>query len=103
MYEEQHRLFQTLSIAKSDFVFTCGGNILLNTEKLKYVYLGLTLTEQLVINITANVVGQSAGCALDLLIAKYKSFGWIPYNVLTKLFDFHVWNVVSYGASIYRE
>ena len=91
--------FRPLSIAKSNFIFTCGENILLYTDK--YVYLGLTLTDHLDYNVTAKIVAQSAGRALGLLIAKYKSLGGMPYNVFTKLFDSLVWSVVSYGVSIW--
>jgi hypothetical protein len=47
----------------------------------KYMYLGILLTEHLDYNITAKTVAQSAGRALVLLIAKYKSQGGLPYEV----------------------
>lgn len=67
----------------------------------KYVYLGITLTESLNYDVTAKVVAQSAGRALGLLIAKYRSIGGMPYDVFTKLFETLVWPVISYGASIW--
>ena len=46
-------------------------------------------------------VAQSAGRALGLLIAKYKSMGGMPYDVFTKLYNSCVWPVITYGAAIW--
>ena len=91
--------FRPFSTVESNVVFTCGSNVLTYIDK--YVYLGLTLTEHLDFDVTAKIVAQSAGRALGLLIAKYKSLGGMPYKVFTKLYDSLVWSVVSYGASIW--
>jgi len=45
----------------------------------------------------ANVVDQ----AVELLIAKYKAFGGMPYNDFTKLYDSTVWPVIAYVASVW--
>ena len=71
--------FRQLSIAKSDVVFTCGGNDLMYSDR--YVYLGLTLTDYLDFNVTAKIVAQSAGRVLGLLIAKYKSLSFFNLNM----------------------
>ena len=71
------------SFPRSNFVFSCGDCKIEYASK--YMYLGLTLTEHLDYNITAKMVAQCAGHSLGLLIAKYKSFGSLPYDVYTKL------------------
>ncbi len=77
----------------------CGTEVIGTTDQ--YTYLGITLTELLDYNVTAKRIAQSAGRALGLLIAKYKSIGGMPFDVYTKLFDSLVWPVISYGASIW--
>jgi hypothetical protein len=47
------------------------------------MFLSLALTEHLDYNIAVKIVGQCAGRALGLLIAKYKSFDGLPYEVYT--------------------
>jgi hypothetical protein len=67
--------FRSASTERTEFGFVCGGNeIVLRRE---YSYLGYT----------AKCVAQSANLALGMIIAKVKSFGGVPYNVYTKLYD----------------
>jgi hypothetical protein len=87
------------NVNRTNFVFKCGPDNLECVQK--YVYLGLTLQENLDYSVTAKFVAQSASRALGLLIAKYKSLGRMPYNVFTKLFDSLVWSVVAYGTTIW--
>ena len=49
------------------------------------------------------MVAQSASRALGLLIAKCKSLGGMPFNVVTKLYDALVWPVIAYGAAIWGD
>lgn len=91
--------FRPNAVPKSDCVFKCGECTIEYASK--YLYLGLTLTEHLDYNITAKMVAQSAGRALGLLIAKYKSFGGLPYEVYTKLYNSCVVPVISYASSVW--
>ena len=50
---------------------------------------------------TAKLVAQSAGRALGLLIAKFKSLGGMPFDVYSKLYDSLVWPVIAYGAALW--
>ena len=72
--------FRLNSEQRFDFDFTCG------TDKIgtvdRYSYLGITLTEFLDFDVTAKIIAQSASRALGLLIAKYKTMGGMPYDVL---------------------
>lgn len=36
-----------------------------------------------------------------MVISKYKSFGGIPFNKFTKLFDSLVWSTINYGAAVW--
>ena len=63
--------FRPCSIIGSNIVFTCGNNVLTYIDR--YVYFGLTVTEHLDFDVSAKIVAHSAGRALGLLIAKYKS------------------------------
>ncbi len=91
--------FRPQSVPMTDFDFMCGTEVIGKTDQ--YTYLGMALTEFLDYNVTAKRIAQSAGRALGLLIAKYKSIGGMPYHVFEKLFDTLVWPVISYGASIW--
>ena len=91
--------FRATSVPCSNFNFSCK-SIRLDVVD-KYVYLGLTVTEHIDWNVTANSVAQSANRALGLLIAKSKLMGGMPYNVFSKLFDSMVWSVIAYGASVW--
>ena len=75
--------FRQRSVPYSDFSFRCAIDELNIIEK--YVYLGLTLTEYLDYNVTEKLVTQSACRALDLLTAKFKSLGGMPFDVYSKL------------------
>lgn len=61
------------------------------------------LSEFLDINITAKYVTQCASSAPRLIIAKYKAFDNMPYNVFTKLYDSTVLSVISYGGHSLRQ
>lgn len=52
-------------------------------------------------NVTAKCVAESAGRALELVIAKFKAVGRVPHNVFTKLYESMVWPVIAYGASVW--
>ena len=93
--------FRQRSVPCFDFLFTCGTDQLNIVEQ--YVYLGLTLTEFLDYNVTAKLVSQSAGRALGLLIAKFKSLGGMPFDVYSKLYDSLVWPVIAYGAALWGD
>ena len=77
--------FRPNSVQKSGHDFICCNEIVGIVDK--YVYLGLTLSEHLDYNSMTKSVAQSAGRALGLLIAKYKSMGGRPFDVFTKLYD----------------
>ena len=86
---------------RSNVKFTCGSSDLATVDK--YLYLGITLTEFLDFNITANIVSQSVSRALGLLIAKFKAIGGMPFEVYSKLYDSVVWPVIAYGAAIWGD
>jgi hypothetical protein len=91
--------FRPASFKRTDYDFVCGDNdIVLRSE---YSYLGIVLNEHLDYSYTAKCVAQSANRALGLIIAKVKSFGGVPYNVYTKLYDSIVFPVIAYGAAIW--
>ncbi len=70
--------------------------------KDRYKYLGRIFTEFLDYNVTAKMVGRSAGHTLGLLISKTKEYGRMPYECFTKLYDSLVQPIQNYGASIWR-
>ena len=79
--------------------FFCGDQEL---EKVnQYVYLGLVLTEVLDYSVMAQHVANSAGRALGLVIAKFKSAGSLPFSTFTKLYDSMVWSIIDFGASVW--
>ncbi|KAL5006619.1 hypothetical protein ScPMuIL_015425 [Solemya velum] len=49
----------------------------------------------------ATCVARSASRALGLVIAKSRTFGDLPYQTFTKLYDSLVWPVIGYGAAIW--
>ena len=91
--------FRRPSSPRSNFVFTCGDQIL--DYSSQYKYLGLILQEHLDFSITAKAVAQSASRALGLVIAKTKTYGGFPFGTYSKLYDSTVNFVISYGASIW--
>ena len=64
--------FRTPSMERTNHSFTCGKRKLIITGR--YKYLGLILTEYLSYEEMAKNVAKSAGRALGIVIAKYKSF-----------------------------
>ena len=46
-------------------------------------------------------VANSAGRALGLVIAKFKSAGGLPFSTFTKLYDIMVWSIIDYGALVW--
>ena len=91
--------FRPNSVARSDFVFKCGEEVISYTDK--YMYLGLLLTEHLDYNVSAKSVAQSASRALGLLIARYKTMGGMSFAVFSKLYNSTVWPVISYASAIW--
>ncbi|CAG2200582.1 unnamed protein product [Mytilus edulis] len=81
--------------------FKCG-DLDINVVE-KYTYLGLVLTEHLDYQIMAKHVAASANRALGLVISKYKSFGGLPFDSFTKLYDSIVWSTISYGAAVWGD
>ncbi|CAC5407696.1 unnamed protein product [Mytilus coruscus] len=81
--------------------FKCG-DLDINVVE-KYTYLGLVLTEHLDYQIMAKHVATSANRALGLVISKYKSFGGLPFDSFTKLYDSIVWSTISYGAAVWGD
>jgi hypothetical protein len=93
--------FRPTSVDRTVETFTCGDEVIQIVEA--YRYLGLILTEHLDYNTMAKNVAASAGRALGLVIAKYKSFGSLPFGTYTKLFDSMVWSTINYGSAIWGD
>ena len=91
--------FRTPSVERTNYSFTCGNRTLMLTDK--YKYLGLILTEFLCYEEMAKNVAKSASRALGIVIAKYKSFGGLPFNTYIKLYENIVWSTLSYGAAVW--
>lgn len=91
--------FRTQSKQCTDVRFVCGNNELEIVKQ--YVYLGLVITEFIDYAAMAKHVANSAGRALGLVIAKFKSAGGLPFLTFTKLYDSLVWSVIDYGASVW--
>ena len=66
----------------------------------QYNYLGLLLTEFLSYDEMAKAVPKCASCSLGLLASKCKINGVFKYSTFTNLFDYLVWSVIEYGASL---
>ena len=49
----------------------------------------------------AKHVAKAANRALGLVISRYKTFGGLPYNSYTKLYDSAVYSTISYGAAVW--
>ena len=101
IYKDKSKIvhFRRLSVQRSVFNFSCGE---LRLDLIQqYKYLGLILHEHLDYSITAKAVAQSASRALGLLIAKAKANGGFPFGTFTRLYDYTVNSVISYGASIW--
>ena len=91
--------FRPMCIAKTEFNFTYRNSPIQIVSQ--YKYLGLIMTEFLDFSKMAYNVAQSAGRALGLLIAKSKTYGGMPYDCFTKLFDSLVQPIIDYGAAIW--
>ena len=91
--------FRTPSMERTNHSFTCGKRKLVVTDR--YKYLGLLLTEYLSYEEMAKYVAKSAGRALGIVIAKYKSFGGLPFSSYSMLYDSIVWSTISYGAAVW--
>ena len=48
----------------------------------------------------AKHVAKAANRALGLVISRYKTFGGLPYNSYTKLYDSAVYSTISYGVAV---
>ena len=91
--------FRTPSVERTNYSFTCGNRTLMLTDK--YKYLGLILTEFLCYEEMAKNVAKSASRALRIVIAKYKSFGGLPFNTYIKLYENIVLSTLSFGAAVW--
>ncbi|KAL5015362.1 hypothetical protein ScPMuIL_009632 [Solemya velum] len=91
--------FRNPSVTRTESSFKCGPEFLEVTDH--YTYLGLLLTEHLNFSDMATCVARSASGALGLVIAKSRTFGDLPYQTFTKLYDSLVWPVIGYGAAIW--
>ncbi len=90
--------FHPASMARSIFIFHIGDDLIHYVNKYKYV--GLVIDEHLDYQHIATMVAKAAGRALGLLIAKVKSYGGVPYDCFTKLYNALVQPIIDYGASI---
>lgn len=91
--------FRNPSIKRSEYLFKIGD---INIDYAsQYKYLGLLLTEHLDYSITAKTVAQSANRALGLLISKAKSFGGLPYEAFSKLYEATVCPVITYASAVW--
>ena len=91
--------FRNPSVERSNFVFKIGDTQLNYVTQNKY--LGRVLTEHLDYSISARTVAESANRALGMLIAKTKTFGGIPYEAFSKLYESTVVPVITYASSIW--
>ncbi|KAL5006947.1 hypothetical protein ScPMuIL_015753 [Solemya velum] len=91
--------FRNPSVTRTASSFKCGPEFLEVTDH--YTYLGLLLTEHLNFSGMAKCVARSASRALGLVLAKSRTFGDLPYQTFTKLYDSLVWPVIGYGAAIW--
>ena len=91
--------FRTPCMERSNHSLTCGKRKLVVTDR--YKYLGLILTEYLCYEEMAKYVAKSAGRALGIVIAKYKSFGGLPFSSYSMLYDSIVWSTIIYGAAVW--
>ena len=46
-------------------------------------------------------MAKSAGRALGIVIAKYKSFGGLPFSSYSKLYESIVWSTIRYGTVVW--
>ncbi len=60
----------------------------------------LVIDEHLDYKYTATMAVKAAGRALGLLIGKVKSYGGVPYDCYTKLYNAPDQPIIDYGASI---
>ena len=91
--------FRPDSRPRSASLFVCGDKTVQLTDK--YKYLGLIFTEHLNYDVMAKTVSDAANRALGLLIAKFKMYGGMPFDVFTKLYEALVLSIVNYGSSIW--
>ena len=66
----------------------------------QYNYLGLIFSEHLDMLVMVKMKAQSASRALDLLIAKDKALGEMPYQCFSKCCHAIVQSTLNYGAPI---
>ncbi len=85
-------------MARSIFIFHLGDDPVHYVNK--YKFLGLVIDEHLDYQSTVKMVAKAAGRALGLLIEKVKSYGGVPYDCYTKLYNALVQPIIDYGASI---
>jgi hypothetical protein len=86
---------------QSEYAFECGGSTL--AYKDKYRYLGLWLSEYLEYECMAKEVSKAAHRALGLIIAKSKTYGGMPYESFTTLYNACVLPIITYGAAIWGQ
>ena len=91
--------FRRPSLQPSNVILTCGNEIL--EYNSQYKYLRLILHDHLDLNIKVKSVAQYASRALGLVIAKAKAYGGFPFGTFSKLYDFTVSPLISYGATIW--
>ena len=65
-----------------------------------YKYLGITLSEYLDFNVTANVLAGAAGMALSAILEKFKEFGNVGFKAFTKLFESNAATVSEYASEV---
>ncbi len=84
-------------MARFIFIFHLGDDPIHYVNK--YMYLGLAIDEHLDYQYTAIMVAKATGCVWVLLITKVKSYGGVPYDCCTKLYNALVQLIIDCGAS----
>ena len=91
--------FRHQSIPRTIYDFKYGeGHIDITT---KYKYLGLWLSEHLVLKDTVQPLTASAGRALGALMSKFKRCGGFNFDIYTKLYSSLVDPILNYGAGLW--
>ena len=65
-----------------------------------YKYLGITLSEYLDFNVTANVLAGAAGRALSEILAKFKEFGNVEFESNVATVSEYASEVWGYGENV---
>ena len=91
--------FKKKGFKTTNFNFMCGESKIDIVSK--YKYLGLWFTDDLNLQYMAEQVSASAHRALGLVIARCKSFGGMPFECYSRLYQSLVQSVLDYGACVW--